>query len=338
MTLQTPEFLQTKTYSAQRLRNAAYALEGEGIVEPGALIVSERGAGANMSVDVAAGVANVRGDDTARQGLYRAYNDAVINAAIGASHATLPRIDRIVLQVNDSTVIGSSDLPAIVVVAGTPTAGADLDDLLGVAAVPNSAMLLAEVLVGATVTTITSANIRDRRPVAIDGILPPKSGLIGVRFLPALDNRRQVLMTPTTGHQYGLIMHCPARIEGATKIRIQAHNAPTANGSFRIGIYTASGRKIVESAVTAFATPGVGVTATQSVTIPATTLDPGLYFVVFGSTSSVSTNLLALASDAYGDSHMNSVYYTTTGGTTLPDEITPSNTGATVPAISLTVG
>jgi hypothetical protein len=49
------------------------------------------------------------------------------------------------------------------VVAGTATSGATLDNLTGAAGVPNSKLLLADVLVGANVTVITNSVIRDRR-------------------------------------------------------------------------------------------------------------------------------------------------------------------------------
>jgi len=145
----------------------------EGVMAATSCEVTQRGAGANMSVDIAmmaidaeSGVlALVKGDAVTGQGLYEVpAHTAVINEAITAAHATLPRVDRVILEVKDTTHDASgSNLVQTRVVAGTATSGATLDNLSGAAAVPDSALLLADVLVGAAVTSITNAVIRDRR-------------------------------------------------------------------------------------------------------------------------------------------------------------------------------
>lgn len=168
MALQTyPEFLQARTYSAAQMRQllASLGLQ-EGVLAPGDLKVTQRGAGANMSVDVAAGVAFVQGDDVANQGLYRVMNDGVVNVTIGAAHASLPRLDQVVARVYDASVAGVSDVPTIEVVTGTAASGATLDNRTGAAALPNGAVRLADVLVAAADSSITNAEIRDRRPWA----------------------------------------------------------------------------------------------------------------------------------------------------------------------------
>lgn len=169
MALIDPEFLQVRTYTALRDR---LALEHGGQIQPGVWAsgdfkATQRGAGANMSVDVAAGFALVPANDVGNKGLYHVENDGVVNVAIGASHATLPRIDQIILRVNDSTHGGDAgDTPTLTTLAGTATSGATLDNRTGAAALPTGALRLADVLVGAGVTSITNANIRDRRPWA----------------------------------------------------------------------------------------------------------------------------------------------------------------------------
>lgn len=175
MTVLAPEFLQTTKYSAQRMRQMQAAGGGplqEGIVNFGDFNVRQRGAGANMSVDVTAGDAWVQGDNTARQGLYHVGNDATINVAIPAAHATLPRVDQVVLRIYDSTVIGGEkDLAAIEVVSGTATAAATLSNLTGAAALPASAVRLAYVHVPALDTTIETAQIGN--------LVDPRRGLTG---------------------------------------------------------------------------------------------------------------------------------------------------------------
>lgn len=162
-----PEFLQTRTYSAQQLRHYLSRLGvQEGVYGATHFAVSQRGAGANMSVDVAAGDALIQGDDVTRQGIYHLVNDATVNAVVSAAHGSLPRIDQIIARVYDSTIAGVSDVPTIEVVAGTATSGATLDNRTGAAALPNGAIRLADVLVPAASATVVTANIRDRRPWA----------------------------------------------------------------------------------------------------------------------------------------------------------------------------
>jgi hypothetical protein len=160
VTVATPQFLQTKSYSAQALRQMFESIAvQEGIIAGGDYATTQRGAGANMSVDTAAGKAFVQGDTIVRQGLYQAVNDAVVNTAVAAAHATLPRLDQLVLRVYDSTVTGSSDVAQLEMVAGTPTASASLANRLGAAALPASALRIADVLVPAAAASIVNANI-----------------------------------------------------------------------------------------------------------------------------------------------------------------------------------
>jgi hypothetical protein len=121
-----------------------------------------------MSVDIAASTGDgalVQGDSVTAQGLYTVPpHTAVINEAITAAHATLPRLDQIVLEALDDTHAGGGlNKARIRVINGTATAGATLDNRTGAAALPSSCLRLADVLVGAADTSITTAEIRDRR-------------------------------------------------------------------------------------------------------------------------------------------------------------------------------
>src|SRR5881227_2212660 len=76
---------------------------GEGVVGATDLAVAQRAAGANMSVDVAAGAAWIDGDDDVNtQPTYRVRNDATVNVAIAGADASKPRVDRVVARVYDS--------------------------------------------------------------------------------------------------------------------------------------------------------------------------------------------------------------------------------------------
>jgi hypothetical protein len=155
----------------QRMR--ALLLEGggglqEGVLGAGDLKGSQRAAGANLSADVAAGVAWVTVDTGARNGATHIYNDAVFNAGpFTAGHATLPRIDQVVLRYNDSAIpTGAGNTPTIEVLTGTATSGATLDNRLGATALLNDCVRLCDVLMPAVAASVTTANIRDRRPWA----------------------------------------------------------------------------------------------------------------------------------------------------------------------------
>jgi hypothetical protein len=141
-----------------------------GVVGASDFMVVQRGAGANMSVDVGTGGAWVAVTTGTRNGLAHCFNDAVANVTITAAHATLPRIDQIYLRYNDSSIpTGSGDIPTLAVGTGTATSGATLANRTGAIALPADTLRLADVLVAAADTSITNTEIRDRRPWARGG-------------------------------------------------------------------------------------------------------------------------------------------------------------------------
>jgi hypothetical protein len=138
-------------------------------------MVTQRGAGANMSVDIAsapvslaAPIACVQGDSVAGQGMYVVGpHSATVNEVIATADATNPRIDQVILEVLDNVHDASgSNLARTRVLTGTPTVGATLANRTGVATLPGSALLLADILVGAAAASITNTVIRDRRKFA----------------------------------------------------------------------------------------------------------------------------------------------------------------------------
>lgn len=168
MALATPEFLQTKQYSAKTVRGVLLDLPVQsGVVGAGDMLVSQRGAGANMSVDAAAGPAWVMGQTSSRQGIYHLYNDATMNISIAGNASGNPRLDQIVLHVYDSVDgAAAQDAVQLEVIQGSPNASASLGTRAGAAALPATSLLLADVLVANGAASITNAAIRDRRPWA----------------------------------------------------------------------------------------------------------------------------------------------------------------------------
>ena len=137
----------------------------EGVLSSGGFKVT---AGAGMTVSIAASTGNgalVQGDSITLQGLYYvAPHTAAIVENITTAHATLPRIDQVILEVLDATHDGgASNTVRTRVVDGTATSGATLDNRTGAAALPASAIRLADVLVPAAAASILAGNIRDRR-------------------------------------------------------------------------------------------------------------------------------------------------------------------------------
>lgn len=175
MTLETPVWLEAVTgdtaitYSARQLRtwiDAVFA--SEGVVGPGDLKVTQRAAGANMSVDVAAGMTVITGDSVAFQGKYVARNTAVVNVPITTAPTTGTRTDIIVAKLLDKQADGGTQY------AWTISA------LAGTTVVPPSAVFLGQIAVGANVTSITNSVITDQR--ALVGLAPGPRPNIQVGF------------------------------------------------------------------------------------------------------------------------------------------------------------
>lgn len=173
---QSPDFLQlgpgaSASYGAIDLRRAAGAGLQEGVI--GATGGSYKVTlSSGMILTIAASTVDgalVQGDTISAQGLYFVPpHSAAITETVTAAHATLPRIDMVVLEILDANHDGGgSNLARTRIIAGTATGGATLDNRTGAAALPSSAIRLADVLVPAAAASILAANIRDRRPWAM---------------------------------------------------------------------------------------------------------------------------------------------------------------------------
>lgn len=151
--------------------NAAIGAHGVIATGSGQFQVTQNGT-PNMSVNVAQGRAVIRAGNAASTlaGVYTVLNDAPVNVAISAADPTNPRIDLVVVQVRNAAEYGeAANDVRITVITGTPAAVPATPSL---ALFPN-ALVLAEVRVNAAVSSITNANITDRRSYAsaIGGML-----------------------------------------------------------------------------------------------------------------------------------------------------------------------
>ena len=294
----------------------------------------QRVAGANMSVDV--GLPSVLmqvwiRESTGTTDRYE-YNGVQLNAAIATADGTNPRIDRVCIISPAS--IDSVTAPQLVVLTGTPTAGATNDNLSGAQAVPAGYQLLADVVVGAGVATIVTANIRDRRTIGGGlgtggGVMP---WLLTGRDEVSIDPDDalvlgSVTLTPTTHDtmQGAYIATLPRRIVGATRLRWKyAQGATNATTNYNIAICDMSGRLIVATGATAFSGAANAIVE-ASLTITATTFEAGNYFVWMGVAALTAASAVSfhgvqanISVTAPGAPFRNHKLQLGSGGTTFP--------------------
>ena len=164
----------TFTTSAEDLaRTNRNFIINEGVAFDG-LKVTQSGTPA-MTVAVATGTGYFYGSGTNANVMYEFYSDASETVTIGTA-GVQARIDIICLKVDASTGVAS-----IVAVAGTPSGSP------AVPATPASHYKLAEVAVGISVTTITNANITDRRrSVFVAPTGARNQGLINGKIVPTV--------------------------------------------------------------------------------------------------------------------------------------------------------
>lgn len=157
MALRTPpSWLQNGSHPAENDRLTTKAIYNTtGIIGSSSLQVTPQGS-PNMTVNVATGWAAIV-SSTANAGTYVAYNDATTVLTIGTADPSLPRIDKIVVTVNDAFYSGASNNVVFAVVAGSPNASPV------VPSTPSNSIALATIAVAAGATTIVAGNITDTR-------------------------------------------------------------------------------------------------------------------------------------------------------------------------------
>lgn len=193
-----PGWLQNagSVHTAEQLRNytlallvagaqGATSLQPRGGVSPALgnkLAVTQTGS-PSMAVLVRSGECVIPGTEGAKQGGYGAGNDADVTLAIAAAHATLARIDIVIFRVRDTFYSGGVDSAVLEVVTGTPAGSPSAP------ATPANSLLLAQVAVGAAVSSIVNANITDTRIwlTSLGGIVPVASQAQQDALLPLYD-------------------------------------------------------------------------------------------------------------------------------------------------------
>jgi hypothetical protein len=158
MALRTPpSWLQNGSHPAENDRLTMQGIIATtGIIGSSSLAVSQAST-PGMAVQVAAGWGAIVGSLTTNMGVYQFYNDAATQLSVTAANPTNPRIDRVVVTVNDSYYSGATNNVTFAVIAGTPAASP-----VAPATPPNS-IALAAINVAAGATSILDANLVDSR-------------------------------------------------------------------------------------------------------------------------------------------------------------------------------
>lgn len=167
MTLQRPLYMQAASgdsafsYTASQDRMLVNAIfQGQGVIA--GLLVTQRGAGANMSVDISAGHCVIIGSDAVSQYAYMCLSDAVENRTIPAAPGAGTRTHRVVARIKDK--LHNAAWPAntyewtLEVLEDTGT---------GLPALPASAITLASVSVSAGQVTVLNSHITEFRTRAL---------------------------------------------------------------------------------------------------------------------------------------------------------------------------
>ena len=184
MALRTPpSWLQNGSHPAENDRLTTKAIwQTTGIVNPTDLQITQNGGG-NMSVNVSSGWAAIVGTTQVNMGTYIAYNDASTNLTIATASSSNPRIDLVVITINDAYYTGSLNNVSFQVIAGTPAASPT------VPATPANSLALGQIAVGTSVTSILTANITNYGVLATSPFMP-KSSVInaqtGTTYTPVL--------------------------------------------------------------------------------------------------------------------------------------------------------
>jgi hypothetical protein len=167
MALQQPIFQENDTTDqhAIQLRTMIRDMytSKSGVLKLNDLLVSQRGAGANLSVDIAVGAALVPGTVVTHQGFYYCFNDAIFNLTGFTADVSNPRIVSVILKVRDSLYSGANNDAVFEAVHGTPASSPVAPDLVALG--HTNYLLLANVTLAANDTSITSGEISNQTTI-----------------------------------------------------------------------------------------------------------------------------------------------------------------------------
>lgn len=166
MTVRAPAWLQNGSYTADNDRLLLQSLLGgspnqalsPGVVGLADYKVTQTGT-PSMNLGIASGSAWIVGSQSSTEGVYNVVNDdSTATVTISTPDATNPRIDLVVLQVRNQEYSGTNNDAVLAVVTGTPAASPVAPSA------PADSIILAQIAVAHSVSSIVTANITDKRP------------------------------------------------------------------------------------------------------------------------------------------------------------------------------
>lgn len=166
----TPQYLQSKSYSAQKFRTWFADIAQSGVFSDADFALSLLG---GLAYRMSAGKAYIQGQQVADQGMYRMNSLANADLVVPTGHASLPTLHQVILRVMDNTHDGSGfNEGRIETVPGTPTAGATLENRSGAANLTTlgeaskNVLLVYDILMPAAAVAISAGNVRRRAQLA----------------------------------------------------------------------------------------------------------------------------------------------------------------------------
>jgi hypothetical protein len=235
MTLHVPQLMQeasggaTINYSQQEWRQqiasilaiAMGAPGAQGIVGTGDFLVAQRAAGANFSVDIAAGTAYIVDDDVTSGGTYWVWSDAVYNLATPSPPGSGTEHHRVILQVRNQGENGAWSTYDFIPVLLADTGA-------GEPALPPTAMNLATVAIASGAASVVNADITDLRTQLLVSAAAPGLPAVGYQTGVSIGNQDIVSTSPIaiTGLSADISVAGTYRIEG-----VIAYTCDVTNGN-----------------------------------------------------------------------------------------------------------
>lgn len=289
-------------------------ITGSGTSPDPGLTVTQRGAGANMSVDVSIGAALVDGT------FY--YNDATVNLVIAANASGNPRIDTIVLNKD-----WSAQTIRLLVVQGTP-AGSPVPPGLVQTTLIQWQTPLADVAVANGAATITNANVQIRKSPAnvadgiyLHGILNNSGVVLQQGDVVIVDTSADRAVTTTTTASNKLVLGViTGRVAIGAYCRVQTNGVGYVNS----GAAVTRGQALATSTVAKQALPTTyGIDPSQFAVALQTTGGAGLVLCQIGKLFLI--NPIIAKADPTELTDSNSAAETTMWSGTIPGKMIQAN-------------
>lgn len=219
------------------------------------------------------------------------YSGGQLTGTVTTANGSLPRIDMVTLAPPGNV---DSTVPQVLVVAGTPTAGATLGSRAGAAALPAGRVLLADVLVPAGATSILTAQIRDRRPFFLTSVSVPtftQVDQVSPEPNPAIPTGFQTLTAATNDNRVGAILCWMPRRILAARIRWSYRQGATAAATtYTWTIADASGRFVASTATQTFTGAANSSQQRNEVLSVATQFEVGAFWLLFAVASMTASS------------------------------------------------